>query len=114
MDFLEQLLKALADKNRLRILGLLTHKDYCVCELAYVLKITQPSVSKHLKKMKLAGLIDSRQEGLWTTYYLVDFKKVDETKMLHSLLNLLSKNPQVLKDIRLAKTITRDELCCNS
>ena len=45
-------LKAVADKNRMRILKMLEQKSMCVCELAAVLGIKQPSVSKHLSHFK--------------------------------------------------------------
>ena len=57
MEILDKTLKAFADSNRLRILKLLEKKKMCVCELAFVLGITQPSVSKHLKKLTSTGLI---------------------------------------------------------
>ncbi len=70
MRHTERLLKALADKNRLRIIHLLMIKTMCVCELSFVLGITQPSVSRHLKKLLSAGIIASEQDRLWTNYYL--------------------------------------------
>jgi len=111
MDHIEQLLKALADQNRLRIVGLLSHKDYCVCELAHVLKITQPSVSKHLKKLKSSGIIDSRQDGLWTSYFLSPLENKDNQKILSSITINLIKTPQVQKDISKAEKTSRDDLC---
>ena len=62
-EWSEKVLKAVADRNRLRILKLLESKHMCVCELAFVLGIKQPSVSRHLKKLKEAGLIDNEQDG---------------------------------------------------
>ena len=56
-------LKAVADKNRMRILKMLEKKSMCVCELAAVLKIKQPSVSKHLSILKNAGLIQDERNG---------------------------------------------------
>ncbi|MFA5362371.1 MAG: metalloregulator ArsR/SmtB family transcription factor [Candidatus Omnitrophota bacterium] len=76
MKDVECLLKALADKNRLRIIKLLEARTLCVCELAYVLGITQPSVSRHLRKLRSAGLVECAQDHFWTNYYL---KQGDET-----------------------------------
>jgi len=67
---LERAVKASADRNRIRILRLLQKKRMCVCELAYVLGISQPSVSRHLKRLRSGGFIDSEREGPWTNYYL--------------------------------------------
>ncbi|MFA6613894.1 MAG: metalloregulator ArsR/SmtB family transcription factor [Endomicrobiia bacterium] len=70
MKILEKTLKALADKNRIRILKLLETKKMCVCELSHVLGIAQPSVSRHLKKLKSAEFIKDEQDGFWTNYVL--------------------------------------------
>jgi len=44
----EQIFKALADANRLRIVNLLLHGELCVCDIQYVLENSQPNVSRHL------------------------------------------------------------------
>ena len=44
----------------------------CVCELQGALQIAQPSVSKHLKLLGEAGLVDYKKEGLWVNYYLAE------------------------------------------
>jgi len=87
MITLESLLKVLADKNRLRIFMMLKEKECCVCELAYILQIKQPSVSQHLKKMKDVGLIESKQEGFWTNYHLNPAK----LPYLNILLNVIAE-----------------------
>ena len=63
MKELEKLLKALADKNRLRILKLLEVRKMCVCELASVLGITQPReyATVSISKQKLFP----NQSGKW-------------------------------------------------
>lgn len=57
-DFI-RVMKALADPNRTRILKLLQKKCLCVCEITDVIKLKQPSVSKHLKIFENAGLVSS-------------------------------------------------------
>jgi ArsR family transcriptional regulator len=72
-DFIK-VMKALSDPNRVKILKLLQQKTMCVCELQGALQISQPSVSKHLKLLEEAGLVDYKKEGLWVNYYLADGK----------------------------------------
>lgn len=48
---LERVAKALADKNRLRIIKMLQQKEMCVCEILEVLDLSQTSVYKHLDKL---------------------------------------------------------------
>ncbi len=65
-----EIYKALADKTRLHILALLKHDEMCVCELVEVLKMTQPAISQHLRKLKQAGLVNERKTAQWVFYRL--------------------------------------------
>jgi ArsR family transcriptional regulator, arsenate/arsenite/antimonite-responsive transcriptional repressor len=65
-------MKALSDKNRVKIIKMLQHRELCVCEIKEGLGLAQPTVSKHLKVLEEAGFIMSRKEGLWVNYFLND------------------------------------------
>ena len=67
---LETLFKALADRTRLRILGLLLGGEVCVCDIHESLKIPQPKASRHLAYLRRAGLVEGRKKGLWVHYRL--------------------------------------------
>lgn len=67
---METLFKALADRTRLRILGLLLTGEVCVCDLHESLKIPQPKASRHLAYLRRAGLVETRRQGLWIHYRL--------------------------------------------
>ena len=62
--------KALADANRLKIVGLLAEKAYSVEELAALLKLKPPTISHHLAKLVEAGLVKSRAESYYSMYQL--------------------------------------------
>lgn len=62
--------QALSDPLRLQILQLLRHQELCVCELCDHLDIAQSKLSFHLKTLKEANLVRSRQEGRWIYYSL--------------------------------------------
>ena len=64
--------KALADENRIRILGVLSGRELCVCQLIELLCLAPSTVSKHLSILKNARLIDSRKQGRWMYYRLAD------------------------------------------
>ncbi|HYT26015.1 MAG TPA: metalloregulator ArsR/SmtB family transcription factor [Actinomycetota bacterium] len=66
------LFKALGDRHRVRIVNLLaTSPDpVCVCDLTPALGLSQPTVSHHLKKLVLAGLLRREQRGTWAYYSL--------------------------------------------
>ena len=111
MQDLEHILKACADKNRIRILKLLEKKNLCVCEIAFVLGITQPSVSRHLKKLRKAGLIEAKQDSFWTNYILKP--KNSYASNISPLMRKWLKNDNVIKkDIAKLKKANRVKLCC--
>lgn len=62
--------RALSEPIRLEILELLKSQELCVCELSNLLNIRQSKLSFHLKTLKDAGLLRSRQEGKWIYYSL--------------------------------------------
>jgi predicted transcriptional regulator len=62
--------KALADKNRLKIVGLLAEKPYSVEELATLLELKPPTVSHHLAKLVEAGLVRSHTQSYYNVYQL--------------------------------------------
>lgn len=66
------LFKALANPVRLEILDYLAGGERCVCEIVEELKYEQPHISKSLQKLKDAGLITQRKEGL-NVYYSLKF-----------------------------------------
>ena len=68
IDVLEIVFRALADKTRLRILGLLGNNEVCVCHIHDSLGLPQPTVSRHLAYLRRAGLVDVRRDGRRTLY----------------------------------------------
>jgi ArsR family transcriptional regulator len=62
--------KALGDKNRIRILKMLQENPRSVNELTMVLGISQPSVSRHLRQLKNAGLVEDKRDTPWVNYRL--------------------------------------------
>ena len=67
---LQDILKALSDPTRMRILALLGSGQVCVCHIHTALDIPQPTASRHLAHLKKAGLVDSCKIGLWVHYCL--------------------------------------------
>lgn len=63
-------LKALADENRLTLIGLLAQREYNVGELAERLGLAEPTVSHHLTKLRMAGLVHLRADGTQRFYRL--------------------------------------------
>jgi ArsR family transcriptional regulator len=67
-----KVLKALADSIRLRILGLLSSREMCVCEVMVALDLTQPTASHHLRILENVGLVKDRKEGKWVFYSIAN------------------------------------------
>src|SRR5699024_4445450 len=63
--------KALADPLRLLMLSAIgtdPRGESCVCDLAELADVSQPTVSHHLKVLKTVGLLDSQRRGTWVWY----------------------------------------------
>ncbi len=112
MDGLAQIFKIFSDKNRLRIIALLSNKKMCVCELAFVLGVTQPSISRHLKKMKKAGIIGDEQDGLWTNYFLNCNDDLRTKTILKQVKNWLSDDSTAQSDLEKLALADRATICC--
>jgi ArsR family transcriptional regulator len=112
MRELIKVLKAVSDKNRMRILKMLGQKKMCVCEMAAVLGIAQPSVSKHLSILKDAGLIEDERNLQWIDYSLCKEKINKYAPVLQSnIRNWLNSDPIIKQDLKKMKTLSREELC---
>ena len=110
-DFIK-VMKALSDPNRVKILKLLQQKTMCVCELQGALQISQPSVSKHLKLLEDAGLVDYVKEGLWVNYYLADGKASPyAASLLGNLRHWLEDDPEISDLVGIIPFLNREELC---
>ncbi len=72
MDFYLTSFKALADETRLRIVCVLRSSAFNVNELVSVLDMGQSRVSRHLRILLDAGLVEARREGVWVYYRLSD------------------------------------------
>jgi DNA-binding transcriptional ArsR family regulator len=104
-------LKALADENRVRLLYALKGGELCVCQLVALLELAPSSVSKHLTILRSARLIDSRKSGRWMYYSLA--KKIGPAsagKALDLLFKDIKNTEQVVKDQKRLKIICSEGL----
>lgn len=72
MDVLLSGLRAAAEPSRLRLLALCAHAELTVSELVQIIGQSQPRVSRHLKLLCEAGLLDRSREGTWAFYRLAE------------------------------------------
>lgn len=67
MDMLE-ILKALADPCRLRLVAVLLRGEFTVQELTHILRMGQSRISRHLKILTEAGVLSVKRQGTWSYY----------------------------------------------
>ena len=105
-------MKALSDPNRVKIVKMLQHKMMCVCELKEALQIAQPSVSKHLKILEDADLVTNKKDGLWVNYYLTDGSRSPYVaSLLGNLRHWLENEPEIEELRSRLPHIRREEVC---
>lgn len=80
-----ELLRALADVNRLRIVDMLSADKLCACNILEKLDITQPTLSHHMKILCDSGLVFGQKEGKWVYYTLVEEKVIEFKDFLHTI-----------------------------
>lgn len=114
MRDLEQLFKGLSDQTRLRIVNLLIHGELCVCDLQYVLGLSQPNVSRHLTYLKNSGLLLDRREGA-RMYYRLAQPEHGVHKLLFGFLRDAFKSSRALAaDSRKLKNAIENGSCTAS
>ena len=94
--------KALAEPIRLRILVLLTRGELCVCDLTAILDLPQPTISRHMGKLKVLGLVGDRRNGRWVHYRLNDTADPVISRLLELVRSLKERQPYAADLGRLA------------
>jgi ArsR family transcriptional regulator len=113
MKSLMRVLKALADPNRMRIMKMLQRREMCVCEITEALGIAQPSVSRHMRLLEQAGLVEARRDGQWTNY-LWKPSPVDPYArcMLERIPGWLEEDGEIQSLLLRAAALDRVTICC--
>lgn len=95
MKNIVDILKALSDETRLRIINLLYVKELCVCDIVETLNVTQTKVSRHLQYLKNAGLVKDRKHAQWVYYSM---SRDERMKFLDSLVYDNLRNLELYKN----------------
>ena len=107
-----RVMKALSDPNRVRLIKIHESKELCVCELQDLIGLAQSTVSKHLKVLEEAGLVDYRKESSWFIYRLTEGEESNYAKvMLENLKGWLDDEPQLQKMGARLSQVDRERLC---
>ena len=117
MDPFLKIMKALSDPGRVKTLKLLEGGELCVCRIQEALGLAQPTVSRHLRLLVEAGLVQNHKKGAWVYYRL---HESPEPPVAPALLRLLREWLNAAPEVRqaaglLAKSCAdtpEGEACC--
>ncbi len=111
---LVQMIKALGDDSRLRILNILRLGPLCVCEIEEILEMSQSNVSRHLNKLMNAKIVTFYKEAKFV-YYELNQETIENHPFIKEVLdNELDKNNKYKAEVDKAKRFKSDGLSCDS
>ncbi len=106
MKSIEEIFKALADRNRMRIVSALLYtKELCACQIHEWLGVSGATASKHLSILGTAGFILSRKDGRWV-HYRLSRKEAHVRSLLLWVKKQISTDAKLLKDLNELKLVT--------
>lgn len=103
-----RMLRAASDPIRLRILGVLHTGELCVGDLVTVLRLPQPTVSRHLAYLRRSGLVKARKDGPWAHYRLTEANTNFHQGLLGCLETCLRDVPELKADVERASELRVD------
>lgn len=96
MDLVEAL-RSIGEPTRLRVLALLAHGELAVGELVQILGMSQPRLSRHMKFLTSAGLVERMPEGAWVFYRLP--ARGEARELINAVLAFLPEDqPEYVRD----------------
>ncbi|MBU5308110.1 metalloregulator ArsR/SmtB family transcription factor [Clostridioides mangenotii] len=109
-----QILKALSDETRIRILNILRDGALCVCEIEAILEIIQSNASRHLSKLTNVSLVESYKDAKFI-YYKLDEDTLNQFNFIKVILDKELDNEQKLKeDSAILKAYKAANLKCDT
>jgi len=104
-------LKALADENRARLLFALRGGELCVCQLIALLDLAPSTVSKHLTILRAARLVENRKDGRWMHYRMSrKFGTPSAGNLLTLLFKDMAKTRRMVEDRKKLKRICGEDM----
>jgi ArsR family transcriptional regulator len=103
--------KALSEPTRLRIFLLLMERDLCVCELTFVLNMSQSRISHQLRLLRDADLVEDKREGRWIIYTIPQSVKENLAPFVRKFAGPdLAESEFVLRDIERLAVCVRENV----
>ena len=113
MDNTLTLLKALSDRNRLRIvLALTQYEELCACQITELLQVSGATASRHLSQLTGCGLLQDRKEGRWVWFRLLE-TNINQPVLhwLHSTTAASAEYRHYKQRLKQIKTMDPEALC---
>jgi len=104
------ILKAVSEMNRIRILMMLCKKELCVCEITSILGLNTSTVSSHLSILKNVGLIEDTKNGKWINYNISKKMHSFTNDLLQLIINYFELEEQIKCDIEKLNNIDRYQI----
>jgi ArsR family transcriptional regulator len=109
---IDGIFRAFSDRTRLRILHVLKDGELCVGDIVEALRIRQARASRHLAYLRRAGLVVTREVGLWSFYSLAPARRRLHRKLLECLAACGGDVPEFGRDLDRARTARKSGGCC--
>ena len=114
MENLLRIIKAMSDRNRLRILNaLLSYEELCACQITELLEVAGATASRHLNLMRAAGVLKNRKQGRWI-YFRLNAENTSLDAVYTWIAPQLENSNQAQKDLAVLEKIVRipcEDLC---
>jgi ArsR family transcriptional regulator, arsenate/arsenite/antimonite-responsive transcriptional repressor len=107
------ILKALSDLGRLRILKILEIRSLCVCEIKELIGLATSTISSHLNVLKNAGIIKDEKDGKWINYSFLENPEPFFSQIWPAISKELDKDPVIVKDQIKATVVDRYQIIGN-
>ncbi len=110
-----ELLKALADETRLRILNILEDgSEMCSCEIEAVLDLNQSNASRHLSRLRIAGVVEDERQGHWV-HFALRSEYCDGRSLVHdTIASARSEMPVLGRDLDRLAAYRRSGYSCET
>lgn len=97
---IDQAFKGFADPTRIRILNLLSAGELCVCDIVDILRLPQPTVSRHLAYLRRAGLVEVTREWKFAHYRLSEARDPVHANLLECVSSAFEDVPSLSRERR--------------
>lgn len=111
---LAHLLEAVAEPTRLRILNVLQASELCVCELQAALGLSEPTVSRHLARLRFAHLVSAERDGARMVYRLKTAHSPTTAILQRFLIAISKEEPALQRDQENLRCLVREKLPVSS